>query len=130
MADARRQGLVVLRATYYWIGALSAAIVFQWGWCMYLRPLGGWRDQLHQVLAQSGPPLAACLLLLPLVWWDAARFSHRLLAPLARIRGVVRQLAAGDEVPPIKVRARDEWQDFADEVNSLIVATRNNMCER
>ncbi len=56
---------------------------------------------------------------LPIVVYDAIRYSHRFAGPVMRIRQTVSRLADGENVPPIVLRKGDFWTDVADEVNRL-----------
>jgi hypothetical protein len=68
-------------------------------------------------------PVGICLLVLvPVMAWDAIRFSHRLIGPLVRFRRTMHQIAQGEPVPPIKLREGDYLVDLRDDFNLMMEA--------
>ena len=49
----------------------------------------------------------------------AIRFSHRFVGPMIRFQETVKQLAEGKSVAPVKLRHKDFWTGFAEELNQL-----------
>ena len=65
--------------------------------------------------------LGVCLVIvMPVMLWDAIRFSHRLVGPLIRFRRCVRDITKGELVRPIKLRDGDHLNDFRDEFNEML----------
>jgi hypothetical protein len=70
----------------------------------------GVQNPLEQMLGllHDSLPIGVCLLILmPVLAWDAIRFSHRLVGPISRFRQCVQAIARGEAVRPIKLRDND-----------------------
>ncbi len=66
-------------------------------------------------------PVWICLLaLLPVIGWDAIRFTHRLVGPMTRFRQTIQDVAHGQPVRPIKLRPGDYLTELRDEVNQML----------
>lgn len=78
--------------------------------------------QLGQVLLDFAPVFASLVVLLPILAWDTVRFSHRLVGPLFRLRRLMRAVAAGETVRPLKLREGDFLTDLADDFNKMLEA--------
>jgi signal transduction histidine kinase len=59
------------------------------------------------------------VILVPLVMWWGIRLTHRVAGPLVRIHGGLARLIRGDYAVQIRLRAGDELQDLAAQVNAL-----------
>jgi hypothetical protein len=80
---------------------------------------------VQQALEMLNKHLAVwvCLfLLVPVLAWDAIRFTHRIVGPIVRFRRAVRDIARGEPVRPIKLRAGDFLSEFRDEFNDMLIA--------
>jgi methyl-accepting chemotaxis protein len=83
----------------------------------------GVNDPLAQLvsLLRDSLPIGVCLLILvPVMAWDAIRFSHRLVGPIARFRKSIQELARGEAVRPIKLRDGDYLTELRDEFNQML----------
>jgi signal transduction histidine kinase len=49
----------------------------------------------------------------------ALLFSHRIVGPIFRIKRYIDMLADGQDIPPVKIRKNDEFQDVADSLERL-----------
>jgi hypothetical protein len=68
-------------------------------------------------------PVGVCLLVLvPVMAWDAIRFSHRLIGPMVRFRRTMQSVAQGEAVRPIKLREGDYLNDLRDDFNAMLLA--------
>jgi hypothetical protein len=66
-------------------------------------------------------PVGICLLVLvPVMAWDAIRFTHRLVGPLVRFRRTMLSIAEGKPVRPIKLREGDYLTDLRDDFNLML----------
>ncbi len=66
-------------------------------------------------------PVGICLLVLvPVMAWDAIRFTHRLVGPLVRFRRTMQSIAEGKMVRPIKLREGDYLTDLRDDFNRML----------
>lgn len=82
-------------------------------------------DPLSQYLSSFvdyAPALLFLLLLLPILAWDAIRFSHRLVGPLVRFRKTIQDLTDGQAVRPIKLREGDFLDELRDDFNRMLEA--------
>jgi nitrogen fixation/metabolism regulation signal transduction histidine kinase len=77
-------------------------------------------QQFTAVLVDHAPVLLSLLILLPVIAFDALRFSHRLVGPLFRLRSVLHDLAQGQAVRRVKLRQADFLHDMADELNQFL----------
>ena len=60
------------------------------------------------------------LLVLPIVFWDSIRFSHRIAGPVKRLGNDFKRLVDGEAVHPIKLRKNDFCHELAENFNRLI----------
>jgi nitrogen fixation/metabolism regulation signal transduction histidine kinase len=66
-------------------------------------------------------PVGVCLLLLvPVIAWDAIRFTHRLVGPMVRFRNTMQTIAEGETVRPIRLREGDYLTDLRDDFNHML----------
>jgi HAMP domain-containing protein len=107
---------------------IAYAIVFQltvWNlmFCLHLihsnaNFLDAYRDFFHD----SWPMLACVMLLAPAFAWDAVRYCHRVAGPVYRIRQSMRNIAAGQPMRHVKLRAQDELTAMQDDFNAMLDA--------
>ena len=117
--DPRVQGMLVARAVLYWFVCLTTITLMLLCWRILTGPARMFYTHFDDMWFFYGPALVASLLLLPLVVVDIIRLSNRFVGPLLRLRRSMRNLARGIHVDPIKFRAGDFWQEFAEEFNAL-----------
>ena len=60
------------------------------------------------------------LILIILVFYLEIRFLHRVAGPLFRIERVLREIAEGKDIEPIRLRKKDFYKSLADAVNKVI----------
>lgn len=77
-------------------------------------------EQLLALLRQFAPVGVCLLIVVPVMAWDAIRFSHRLVGPLVRFRRAVQDIACGEAVRPIKLREGDYLGEFRDDFNRML----------
>lgn len=117
--DPQVQGRLLCRVVAYWImgvtviGALAGLQVWVES---HGAPLS---VVLNRALLAFGPALIAAVVLLPLILFDALRFSNKFSGPMHRLRNEVRRLADGTSYAPIVFREGDYWYDLAQEFNRL-----------
>jgi methyl-accepting chemotaxis protein len=117
--DPKVQGALVLRAVRYWFLCLVTMSLALMLWRLITGPSRPFYNHLDDMWFWYGPAAIASLLILPPVVIDVVRLSNRFVGPLIRLRRDMRRLAAGEKVAPIHFRARDYWQDFAEEFNAV-----------
>src|SRR5581483_6824108 len=66
------------------------------------------------------PAIFCLVLLVPVMAWDAIRFTHRLVGPLVRFRHTMKELTRGETVRPIKLREGDYLLDLRDDFNEML----------
>jgi len=118
--DAKVQGTFVLRVVCYWFLCLGTITLMLLCWRVLTGPARLFYTHLDELWYQFGPALVASFVLLPLIIVDVIRVSNRLVGPLLRLRGSMRDLARGEKVRPIRFRRGDFWPEFAEEFNALL----------
>ena len=127
MAEERKKVLVdpfQARLTFRIAGYLVVFLVvftnFLFAWKMWEEgPVAPWA-QFLETLQANVPVFVLLLVLVPVMAWDSIRFSHRLVGPLVRFRQAMRELAAGAQVRPIKLRDGDYLVEMRDEFNAML----------
>ena len=116
--DDVQRGLIK-RVVYYWmLCAIAAGQLFL---CWLLVP------ELPPYVARFVPFIFAFnILLLPIVFCDLVRLSHRFTGPMVQLRRAVRQLADGQPVQPVQLRKADYWQDFAADFNRALARVQKD----
>ena len=79
-------------------------------------------EQYARVFVDYAPAFLCLAALLPILAWDALRFSHRLVGPLVRFRKAMQDLAAGEPVRPIRLRDGDFLLGMRDDFNTMLEA--------
>ena len=117
--DSQVQGAILRQAALYWLcgSAVFTIVVF------IFRIVPPWlvsgELDAKNVWRQLAPMAISSAVLLPIVMYRAILFSHRFVGPMVRFRSVLRQLARGEFVGPIKLRRHDFWQEVANEINQV-----------
>jgi len=75
---------------------------------------------LGAVLARHWPILAVSVAMLPIIVWDAVRFSRRVAGPVCQVRRSLNRRAKGEEIRPLQFRGNDLWKDLGDQINVLL----------
>ena len=126
--DKNVQGALALRVVGYWAACLWGVFCVLVGFPLILT---SWfalpnspspAEVVYQTWADFWPAIVASLLMLPFLVKDVIRVSNRFVGPFFRLRGAMRQLAAGEFVGPIKFRKHDFWYEVAEDFNKI--ATR------
>src|SRR5436309_1863075 len=73
-------------------------------WKLLTEGVGDLTGQFVGVLRDNVAVLACLLVLVPVMAWDAIRFTHRLVGPLVRFRRAMQAVARGEAVAPIRLR--------------------------
>lgn len=120
VVDARVQwtlaGRVVMHFFVFICGGAFFGLIFQ-----YLsNPLGSLSDHLHNFWKQSAPMLVAMVCLIPVFIRDTLTLSNRVVGPICRLRDTMKRIAAGEDVPPLKFRKRDMWDDLPGLFNGMV----------
>jgi nitrogen fixation/metabolism regulation signal transduction histidine kinase len=117
--DSQVQGRLLCRIVLYWcmavfiMGSLAAVQV-----AVESRHAPA-SVVINRALLAFGPALIAAVVMLPVIMFDALRFSNKFAGPMHRLRREVKRLADGDSYAPIDFRKGDFWYDLAQEFNRL-----------
>jgi len=118
----RFQTKFTLRIVYYLIVFPIVLLNFLFAWRMWIEGPGHPGEQFLRMLYDYLPVLVCLWLLVPVMAWDAIRFTHRLVGPVVRFRRTMQELAQGQLVRPIKLREGDYLTELRDDVNQLLEA--------
>ncbi len=69
--------------------------------------------------ARTTPVFFFFILAAPLIVYDVLKLSHRFVGPIYRLHKAIRDLAAGKEGPPVRLRKGDFWGDVIADFNAL-----------
>ncbi len=107
------------RLVVLWVASTALAILI----AALMQYFGNPTFTFDQFLANIGgylwPLLLAFGVTLPIAVLQLLRFTHRFAGPVLRLRSELRQLANGEERPPLKFRENDYWQDLAIHFNRV-----------
>jgi hypothetical protein len=116
----RFQTKITLRIGAYLAVFLIVLNNFLFAWQVW-KYGGGDPSEQYRTMLQNYAPVALCMLLLvPVMAWDALRFSHRLIGPLVRFRQAMQSVARGEPIRPIKLRKGDHLIEFQDDFNAML----------
>ena len=65
------------------------------------------------------PIILFFLVVAPLIAYDILKLSHRFVGPIYQLHKAIKALAAGEEIPPVRVREGDFWKDVIANFNAL-----------
>ncbi len=109
-------GRVVMHFLVFICGGLFVGLIFQF----LSNPMGSLSDHLGNFWRQSAPMIVAMVCLIPVFVRDTLTLSNRIAGPVCRLRDTVRRIANGEDVPPVKFRQHDMWQDLPGYFNSMV----------
>ena len=119
LIDSNLQGALLCRVMLYWFLCVFVMLVLAGLQALWSSPGVSSALLLSRAMLAFGPALIASLVVLPVVLFDALRFSHRIAGPMHRLKSVSRQLADGERVSPVKFRDGDYWNDLAEQFNRI-----------
>jgi len=127
--DRAIQGAILWQAILFWLlGSLVYLLIIT-----AYRLLPTWVNTGHlsyeDIWFHISPLVLSSTTLLPIVLFQAVRFSHRFVGPMVRLRQVIKQLAAGQKVSHVAFRHGDYWQEVAAEINA-VSNTMHELSER
>jgi len=117
--DAEVQGAFLVRATVYWTTCIFTVSLMLFIWQAVRATVANIAPQHNDVWSYVVPVAVSAMLLLPIFAYDLIKLSNMLVGPVLRLRRSMRQLIAGERVPPLKFRTGDFWQSFAGEFNAV-----------
>ncbi len=69
------------------------------------------------MVTQYWPVVLMMFIMLPVVLYDVNRFSNRFAGPIYRVRKELEKFEETGQIPKIKFREKDYWQDLAVQMN-------------
>jgi hypothetical protein len=124
LVDGRLQGALLGRVLFYWCLCVAGILLLAGIQAAWTGQQADWPVVINRVLLGFGPALIASVALLPLVLFDALRFSHRFAGPLTRLTKDAARLADGEDVPPVVFRKGDFWREYAMQFNRVAEEVR------
>ncbi|QDU88136.1 hypothetical protein Pla175_15070 [Pirellulimonas nuda] len=119
LVDRKLQGALLCRVVTYWCVCVAAMMLLAGVQAALSSREAGWPLVINRAMLAFGPSLIAAMVLLPLVLYDALRFSLSFAGPMRRLRSEARRLADGERVAPITFRGGDYWFELAGEFNRI-----------
>jgi hypothetical protein len=101
---------------------LLVLVNFLFAWKMLSEGVDDPVAQFLEVMRDNLPVGVCLLVLVPVMAWDAMRFTHRLVGPLVRFRRGMQGIARGEGVRPIRLREGDYLTDLRDDFNQMLTA--------
>ncbi len=107
------------RLLIYWCGTWLA--IFALPICVRLLVNQMPPTQLaSELLSDMWFPMMMSLLMLPILFWDNIRFSHRIAKPMALISDGMRSLSNNQSVAPIQLGEEDFCHEMAENFNRMV----------
>ncbi|MCP4783786.1 MAG: hypothetical protein GY903_19725 [Fuerstiella sp.] len=119
VADARVQWTLALRVILHFFVFVCAGAFFGLINQFFKNPFGGLAANVNTFWQQSGPMLLALVCLMPVFIRDTLTLSNRVAGPIYRLRENIRRIGNGEEVPPLKFRDKDMWDDVPELFNRM-----------
>lgn len=122
LIDSAVQGALVRRILVHWLLFLGMACLTLplWRIATGAEPLGPFTMLMTRGWIASAPVFVVLLAMLPLFVWDTVTFSQRFAGPMYRFHKTVRDLNAGEQFHPIRLRKGDFWMEFAEDFNTMV----------
>jgi hypothetical protein len=120
VVDPVVQAVFVRRFLLCWVCCTFLAAIMLTVLHMFARPDQQALQHLGTVLATHWPILGMSVLTLPIVVWDAIRFSRRIAGPICHVSRSLHCHAEGEKIRPLHFRGNDLWKDLGDQINVLL----------
>jgi hypothetical protein len=114
------QTKLTLRIGTYLVLFLIVLSNFLFAWRLLEEGPGDLLEQYLRMLRDYLPVGICLVVLVPVMAWDAIRFSHRIVGPLVRFRHTMQAVGNGEAVRPIKLRKGDYLNDLRDDFNQML----------
>ena len=119
--------LVLMVAVALFTSVMVGSTIYSLTWYQINRLMSRGVDVSFTAIFQAVNRLLVLILpgvvlgvLLAAIW-----FSHRIAGPLYRLGKTMRMVAQGELPPPIKFRKHDEFQDLADDFNTILAKLKS-----
>lgn len=119
--DKNVQGAIVRRILIYWISCLLFVVVPVLLARVAADPSRLFFEHFGDLWKQYWQVVPAAILILPLLLYDGLKLSNRFAGPVWRLRRVMSQMAAGEDVQEIHFRDGDYWLDLAESFNKIAI---------
>jgi hypothetical protein len=116
------QTRLTLRIAVYLVLFLVVLVNFLFVWRLATQGMDNPGEKFVGMLRDYLPVGICLLVLVPVMAWDAIRFSHRLVGPMVRFRRTMQSVAQGEPVRPVKLREGDYLTDLRDDFNQMLEA--------
>lgn len=113
------QGGIVARVMFLWLTFGTITILIAVLLKYFANPTMEFTYYLEDSRQLGGSLLMAFAAVFPLAVLHLMQFTHRFAGPILRLRRMMQNLVLGEEVPKLKFRKNDYWQDLADDFNSI-----------
>ncbi|MFK7819030.1 MAG: hypothetical protein AB8G99_09940 [Planctomycetaceae bacterium] len=125
--DKKVQGTLARRVIFHFIMFIFVGAAVGLFLQFLSDPFKPLRTHMDTFWSQSGPYVIAMLCMLPVFIKDTVALTHRMAGPIVRLRGHIRSISDGEDVPPLKFRDGDFFSDVPDMFNNMMdVVTRND----
>lgn len=114
------QSRLVVRITSYFTLFLLVFFNLLFAWKLAVEGMEEPAQKCLSLLRDYFPVIVCLAILVPVMAWDAVRFSHRLIGPLARFRHSMESISRGEAVRPIKLREADYLSDMCIAFNDML----------
>lgn len=114
------QGVLARRLILHWLAFIAVSGMASIMLRLLLDPFRPFGEILRDCSSSIGPMIVVSVLLIPVFIRDSIQLSHRFVGPVKRIRTMIKAVARGEEVRPVKLRPGDFWLEMADEFNELL----------
>jgi hypothetical protein len=114
------QTRLFFRIVGYWLIYQIAVWNILFLWQMVNQEPGNVLEQYWTYFQGYAPTLLIFLVLVPVLAWDAVRFTHRLVGPIVRFRRAMQDITDGKPVRKIKLREGDFLVDMQQDFNQML----------
>lgn len=126
VVNPRVQWTLALRVLLHFFVFVCAGAIFGLINQFLADPFGGLEKNLASFWKSSGPIMLALVCLIPIFIRDTLTLSNRIAGPIYHMKRTINQLAEGEQdVPPLKFRKGDLWDDLPERFNAMVERLRN-----
>lgn len=120
------QTKLFVRIGMYWLIYTVALWNLLFIWRLLSEGSGDPLDQYARFFADYWPALLCFAVVVPVLAWDAVKFSHRLVGPLYRFHQAIQTIGNGEPVQPMKLRDDDFLLEMKDDFNRMLDTLQRN----
>jgi hypothetical protein len=129
LIDSNVQVDLLWQATKYWFFCLLTISLFSFCWTVLTTANQGSMAVFNALLFNYGPAAAASVIVLPLIYFDLLRVSHRFAGPIFKLRRILQSIAAGEKVESVHFREDDYWHELAADFNAALEKIQEQSAE-